>query len=452
MEKFIPCRPGIDVGRGFNTLTGEVRGVAVTGAVGDATTSGQTVKADAKIVESQEQLMEALDVSVEVSGHYGLFSADGRFGLAQQSSYTSQSTYVVARCTVENAFRSFTLPKVSDEAAQRLRDDGPDAFKIGYGDCFVQGLRNGGELYAVFQLTSESSSEQKKIAASLSASVQGVFAGGSVDASVSDFKSSASKLSSLSVLFYQRAGTGDSISPVTSPDEIMKRLHAFPTIAHDSPIGYIAQMVDYQVLALPSFDEVGYAQRIEALQDYAQLKMKYLGIRAEIDLVRRNPDLFVQDAGYTDQSLSGAFDTYTLAVNMLNRHARRVANKEIEPSLFDPPTYDARLKDLPLFVFKKKAAPTSDQISVPNVGGMSVSVAQKALRDVGLNPVSNAISVSAGQAGGLDVITQQAPLPGVSATKGSTVVITYNYVASDRFKRWLTVDRTVQVGRFAVVR
>jgi hypothetical protein len=267
MEKFIPCRSGIDIGKGFNTLTGEARGVAVGGNISEATTPGQTVKSDARIVESQEQMNEALDVSVAVSGHYGLFSAEGRFGLSQQCSYTSQSTYVVARCTVENAFKSFARPTLLPEAADRLRDSGPDAFKEGYGDSFVQGLRGGGELYAVFQLTSSSSAEQKSIAASVSASVQGLFAGGSLDTSVSSMKNTSSRLSSMNVLFYQRAGTDDSIAPVGSPEEIMKRLKDFPTIARAAPVGYIAQLIDYQVLALPPFDAVGYQQRLEALQD-----------------------------------------------------------------------------------------------------------------------------------------------------------------------------------------
>jgi hypothetical protein len=451
MEKFIPCRSGIDIGKGFNTLTGEARGVAVGGNISEATTPGQTVKSDARIVESQEQMNEALDVSVAVSGHYGLFSAEGRFGLSQQCSYTSQSTYVVARCTVENAFKSFARPTLLPEAADRLRDSGPDAFKEGYGDSFVQGLRGGGELYAVFQLTSSSSAEQKSIAASVSASVQGLFAGGSLDTSVSSMKNTSSRLSSMNVLFYQRAGTDDSIAPVGSPEEIMKRLKDFPTIARAAPVGYIAQLIDYQVLALPPFDAVGYQQRLEALQDYAQLKMKYLGIRSEIDLVRRNPNLFVENPAHSDSALGKAYDLYTSAVNMLNRHGRKVANREIEPILFDPGAYDPALRELPIFMFQKKA-PAEDQVAVPNVAGLSVAAAQQAIKAAGLNPTSNAISVPKESNAILNVIGKQVPLPGTQVPKGSSVVIEYNYVASDRFKWAVTrVHATAAVSRLAVV-
>lgn len=430
MERFIPARPGIEIGSGFNTLTGEVRGTAVGGDIGTAMATGQVVTANAMVVESQEQMMESLNLSVETSGHYGLFSADGRFGLAQQSSFTSQSTYVVAKCVVENAFRSLARPAILPEAAQRIRDNGPEDFKNGYGDGFVRGMRTGGELYAVFQLTSQNSEEQKSVAVSVQAEVQGLFAGGSVDSSVEHLQKSQAKVSQMSVLFYQRAGRDSSISPVTSPQEIATRLKNFPGIANADPVGYLAQIVDYGVLALPAFDMIGYQQRLEALEDYARLKMKYLGMRAEIDLVRRNPGLFIAD--YADQELATAFDLFTRAVNVLNRHARRVASREIEPLLFDAGSYDPELKALPVYQFKKKA-PDSDIVQVPNCLGLKLADAQALIRSQGLNPVSNASSVAENSGQPLNIVTSQDPGYGQMLPKGSSVVIAYNYVASKRF-------------------
>ena len=444
MEKFIPARPGIDIGSGFNTLTGEVRGTAVGGTVSTALASGQTVSANAMVVESQQQMVESLNISVEASGHYGLFSAEGRFGLAQQSSYTSQSTYVVAKCVVENAFRAYALPTVLPEAAQRMRENGPDDFRNGYGDSFVRGMRTGGELYAVFQLTSKSSEEQKSVAVSLQAELQGLFAGGSVSSSVESIRNSSSKVSQMSVLFYQRAGRDNSISPVTTPEEITARLKNFPSIANADPVGYMAQIVDYGVLALPPFDMIGYGQRIEALEDYARLKMKYLSQRAEIELVRQNPDLFEKD--YGEYNLATVYDLYTRAVNLLNRHARRVAAREIEPLLFDAAAYDPELADLPGIIFRKKA-PDSDIVQVPNCQGLKIADAQALIRSQGLNPSSNAAAVAANSGLPLNVVTSQAPGYGQMVPKGTTVMIGYNYVASDKFK-WIAGRDQVKVADF----
>lgn len=440
MEKFIPSRPGLDLGVGFNSLNGEVRGVAVEGEIAISTLSGQVARATATVVESQEQLLEALKVSVETGGRYGLFSAEGRFGLAQQSSFTAQSTYVVAECVVENAFRSFSRPKLVSEASQRLSQSGPDAFKIGYGDCFVRGVRSGGEFYAVFQLTSTSKEEEKNVAISIQAEVQGILAGGSLETSVNHLEQSKSKVSSMKVLFYQRAGRGDTIAPVSNPGDIAKRLKEFPAIAEADPIGYLAQIVDYQVLALPPFDELGFRQREEALEDYLRLKMKYLGIRAEIQLVQQNPEMFESPPSNTD--LAQAYDIYTQLVNYLNRHARKVANRESEPDLFVAKNYDPSLENLPVFIFKKKV-PSADLVQVPKVVYLSTEDAQGLLKSVGLNPVSNSIAVAANSGQPVGTILRQSPMPGEHVPPGTNVVIDYNYVPSDRFK-WLVQTGVLQ--------
>lgn len=438
MERFIPARPGIDIGSGFNTLTGEVRGNAVAGNITMATNTGQIVTSKAQVVETQEQMMESLDVSVDTGGHYVLFSADGRFGLAQQSGFTSQSTYVVAKCVVENAFRSLQLPTLLPEAAKRMKENGPEDFKNGYGDCFVRGMRTGGELYAVFQLTARSTEEQKNVAVSIQAELQGLLASASVSSSVEHLQKSSSRVSQMSVMFYQRAGRGTSIAPVTTPQEIMTRLKEFPAIAGADPTGYLAQIVDYGVLTLPSFDMLGYQQRMEALEDYARLKMKYLGIRSEIDLARRNPDLF--ESSLPDGELGKLYDLYTRAVNALNRHARKVAAREIEPALFDPGAYDKELADLPYVVFRKKA-PDSDIVQAPNCQGMPVEEAKKLLRTLGLNPTSNASAVTKESMLPLNVVTSQAPGYGEMLPKGSSVVLDFNYVSSNRFQ-WTLKEAT----------
>jgi len=424
MERFIPFRPGMEMGHGFNTVNGEVRGFAVDGAVQASAIAGQQVESDTKVVESQEQMLESLNISVEAEGRYGLFSAEGRFALANSAAYTAQSTFVVARCTVENAFRQVNRPKLQPEAEAKMRADGPEAFRRSYGDSWIRGMRTGGELYAVFQLTASSQESQRKVAASLQAQVQGLLASGSVKTSVEALASEMKKVSSLSTTFFQRSGIGDQISPVNSPEEIEGRLKAFPGIAQANPSGYQAQIVDYEVLALPPFDEVGYRQRIEALEDYARLKLRYSSSRAEIDLARHNRDLFLDlpDPG----DLSRAYDAYTTAINGLNKHARRVANREAEPELFVA-------GDLPLIVFVKKA-PDAELVSVPDVRTMTLAQARALLQSRGLAAQGNGTAVAESSGETVDMITGQVPAPGTEVAPGTNVVLNYRYKASNRFK------------------
>jgi hypothetical protein len=60
--------------------------------------------------------MESMGLSVEASGRYGLFSAEGKFELANQSSFNSQSTFVVANSRVKNAFEQVKRAALLPEA------------------------------------------------------------------------------------------------------------------------------------------------------------------------------------------------------------------------------------------------------------------------------------------------------------------------------------------------
>ncbi|MBM7790365.1 PASTA domain-containing protein [Tenggerimyces flavus] len=148
--------------------------------------------------------------------------------------------------------------------------------------------------------------------------------------------------------------------------------------------------------------------------------MKFLGIRAEIDLVRNNPDLFHPDHQGSD--LARGYDLYTKAINMLNRHARRVASKEIEPDLFDAVAYDAELRELPVIVSHKKA-PESDMVLVPKLRDVGVDNAKELLTSQGLKPVSNATAVELGSKVPVNIVTTQSPDGNTSVPKGTSVVI-----------------------------
>ena len=136
---------------------------------------------------------------------------------------------------------------------------------------------------------------------------------------------------------------------------------------------------------------------------------------------------------------------------MLNRHARLVASKEIEPALFDAGAYDPELRALPIFIFKKRA-PAADLVEVPNVKDSPVATAQQLITALGLTPTSEAASVAANSGQPTDVVTSQTPAAGTMLPKGSRVAISYNYVPSNRFAWMLTnsmsVMRESNVSRF----
>lgn len=89
------------IGMGFNSDTGAAVGTALDF---DPPTreSGQEGPAAVTIVTTHEALMEALDMSAELKGHYAFSSADMKVDFTKKTQYNSISTFVVASFVLEN--------------------------------------------------------------------------------------------------------------------------------------------------------------------------------------------------------------------------------------------------------------------------------------------------------------------------------------------------------------
>jgi hypothetical protein len=108
---------------GFNSESGLAVGTALQGftIVEDPNASGQEVSASIHIVNSHEELMENMGMSFEAQGRYGFFSASAKAQFSESSNFNSTSTFLIARCLVENPLRRGTGFQVT-EAAQDLLD------------------------------------------------------------------------------------------------------------------------------------------------------------------------------------------------------------------------------------------------------------------------------------------------------------------------------------------
>ena len=175
-NQMIDYRQGMDVGLGFNLLTGtHGRDSAVVGRV-TAVEGGHGQHTDTKCQTTTEvtKLHEFLGINVEAEGSYLGFSASAKVDYAEECDFSNFSTYVVIQVRVLNPFESIREPKFSDEAWELLTVGNTDAFRRRFGDCFISGRQLGGEYYAIYQFTS--TSEAKK--ASLSAQVNAAWTSG----------------------------------------------------------------------------------------------------------------------------------------------------------------------------------------------------------------------------------------------------------------------------------
>jgi hypothetical protein len=286
----MPFRGSATLGRGVNILTGEFIGKPLKIISKEQATTGQEATFDVQIIETHDSLMQSLGLSIETSGRYGLFSAEGKFGLSEKSNFNAQSTFVVASCRVQNAFEMLDSYEVLPEAKPLLEQ--PDKWKTTYGTSFVRGLQTGGEFYIVFQTTSTNQETQSSLSVSFQAACQGLLAAADFDMAYNQSKQSTSQKTQSSILMYQRAGQDEQIGYVSDIAGIIKRLREFPAIARSNPAGYEVEVADYNTLALPEVNDQEIADREASLTDCARLRLKYMTRRNDIDFARENRDFF----------------------------------------------------------------------------------------------------------------------------------------------------------------
>jgi len=315
-------RGSATLGRGINVLTGEIVGKALEVQTTERAVTGGEAMYNVQIIDTHESLMESLGLSVEASGRYGLFSAEGKFALSEKSSFNAQSTFVVASCRVMNAFEQVDKVKVMPDAERMLADK--PAFKTAFGTAFVRGLQTGGEFYAVFQCTSTSQETQKDLSASFHASCQGLVGAGDFKEKFDQASSSSSHKTKITVLTYQRAGADEQLAYVVDAPGIIQRLKDFPTIARANPAGYEIEYADYNTLTLPLVNEEEIADREMALTDCAKLRLKFMTRRNDIDFARENRTFFEELP--PDDILMRMWEEYCRAVGAVQLHAQRIAD------------------------------------------------------------------------------------------------------------------------------
>ncbi len=423
----IPFSGSQTLGRGFNTLSGEFVGKALKVISTEKAVSGQEATYDVQIAETQESFMKSLDLSVEASGRYGMFSGEGKFGLSEKASYNSSSTFVVASCRVQNAFEMVDQVEILPEAKTLL--EASEKFKTAFGSSFVRGIQTGGEFYVVMQITSTNQSQQSEISLELHASFQGLVASASLDAKLKSANESKSSKTVISTLMYQRAGQDEQLSFVNNPVEVIQRLKDFPKFARLNPCGYECEVADYNTLALPVVNQEEIADREMALTDCARLRLKYITRRNDIEFARENRSFF--EGLEVDQILSDLAERYTHAVALVQLHAQKIAGRSIPPTVFDLRVADPTL-DLPVINFKRINV-VSD-IPVPSLVGSTVEFAKNELSRIGLeSDISDSRPVEANSGQVLNTVMALDPPAGTIVQPGAKVRLTYNYVAAERF-------------------
>lgn len=294
----IPWSQGMNYGMGVNLLNGYIAGKAV--APGESTSpkgsAGQTATYDVTLLRSAQELYSAIGIDIAASGHYGLFSAEGKFKYSNSVKFNTQATFLLARCVVENAFRQCEDAHIvpDSDAYNLLKRGQTTPFQARYGDGFVRGMKTGGEFFVVLSITSSDTEAQTSVAASVLAEFGGFFGGGSLSAGISEETKSRLSQTDYHVSTYQRGGQGDELAFTKDVDAVMDRLQKFPGQVLDNPVPYEVQIASYNTLALPGGPNL---IEIEAqkrnLEKYERTRLTLQAISNDIEFLQRHPSYFV---------------------------------------------------------------------------------------------------------------------------------------------------------------
>ncbi|OBK31032.1 hypothetical protein A5659_26500 [Mycobacterium sp. 1165196.3] len=366
------------IGMGFNSHTGQAVGTALQGfTVGaDPAASGQEVTAEITIVNSQEELMDKMSMSFSLQGRYEFFSASAKASFSEQTNINSTSTFLLARCVVKNPLtRGQNFVVKPDAAALLNTSEGEDTFTRAFGDSFVRGLQTGGEFYAVIRITSQSTVTQTNLATSLNAAADMLVASADFKAQFNTANTSAATRSEYTATMYQRAGSGETISPTVTIDEIAARYHQFPQIAKDNPVAFETEVATYDTLPLPLPTPEERDDFRAALADARDHKMRYIQSRNDADFARTNPQFFT---GLPPNAvLAAASASYTALINAVIDHAVRLSKGQFDsPQFFDPQKCTPPLTEPQPIVFTRAPAPPAP-VTPPGPGWKTSTIDTK---------------------------------------------------------------------------
>ena len=324
--RIVPFSDGMKLGIGYNRLAGDrlptpaVQGAAVS-SIQDAV--GQQVTIDCTTIQDVETLHKSLGISVDAAGSYMGFSGSAKVDYASSCDFSSFSTYVVVRVSVQDAFESLDSPVFSSDAAELLINNNPDRFRQRFGDTFIAGLRKGGEYFAIYQITGSDSTEKESIAVKVHAAFNGGLTSAELNTSINTASSDSKSHLEIHVHVFRQGAisTAD-----LNLEDIMKTARAFPTsVAGDKAFPYAVMLQDYDTLKSPNdkFIYVDIQNRQDVLEDLANKRFEFLALRDDFKYVLTHLEDF-QNADGTSvdrDKLSKDFDAVVGAINTMQREA-----------------------------------------------------------------------------------------------------------------------------------
>jgi len=313
---------GMRFGMGVDSSSGLVRGEAIVFDREDKEDGGQIVDADVTMIQSQESLLESLNISV--SGSFQLaFEASGdmKTQLAQENAINNSSVYMLFKAVVKNPPSFMVNPRLADSAKAIYQSD-PEQFRQLFGDVYIDSIISGGEFFGLFIFKTEDESSKTDVSAQLNLSIGNFLEGGEISASFHDTIQRVNTRSQMEIKAFMSGGAG--LQNPQNLDDLATLYKTFNKAALDNPVKYQVTLKDFRFLPLPlgpSFVEQFVRQN--NMKECGQRVIEAIQQRAEIQYILDNESEFVSpDAAV----LGDALQKIDALIPRLGQRATECAN------------------------------------------------------------------------------------------------------------------------------
>ncbi|MBV8253650.1 MAG: PASTA domain-containing protein [Chitinophaga sp.] len=452
LSKDVPFQKNMDLGVGFDYLTGETRGclfdrssIVPTPGLGGIGQNGMFFMTR---VDDVESLMSLLNISVEVSGRYGLFGGDAQMDFMDKSSFNSQSTFLVAKVQIQKSESQFYDAKVKDIAKDLVRSGNEKRFKELYGDFYVQSVTEGGEFSAIVEIISTCKEDEKTIAGALEASYGTPIAGVDLKVDVNNEKLSKISRKEINIYIKQVGGTGVDMIFHDEIDKLIESAKNFSlALAGNHGVNCRAQLKSYKTLDdLPESNYMLIQAKEDALNDCARKRLKYKTLLNDIDFYDVNPTFFEPDPVISDDQLTNWKSQLTQLDNLIRSHAVKIAddvnfNDDFLEVINGNPVNLSEMK-LPKRI---AVSSTQQEIIIPNLKTLTLD---DAIKEIAREKLP--LNVSYVQHDSPDakqtMVTNTDPAPGQKVEPGAKLTIYYDGPPSPRFRDSMLTATTPLYG------
>jgi len=208
---------GIDLGRGFDILTGAPRAECIQPreAVDHPEFGPDIVEFRSYRIENSQQLDKTLGISASASIRMGVTSANASASYSNALSVSSYGLNYVVESSIRQKGKSLLADSLKEPYKKLIASGKPEMlsrFRTICGDGYITEMPKGGAFKAIIQITTNSRAETEAMAASIG----GSYAAASGAASFSSSVKKAASTNEVRIWSFRRGGNG--AVPITADD------------------------------------------------------------------------------------------------------------------------------------------------------------------------------------------------------------------------------------------